>query len=205
MKNFIKTSIAISSLLIILLFPVFFIVWQYNLFLPATPIVEIGELSDKEYRKYQESTLEFLLNKSELPQEMTELEKSHMQDVKTLVLASSFVLLFSFLIFLLFIFLSRKKKLLDQAWKGLKISSLITIFIIFLLILLSLFNFDALFLNFHEVFFPQGNWMFPADSLMVQVFPEALFKNLAVYSFTISFILAFFLYFISFYKIKKNK
>ncbi len=204
MKNFINIAIVISSFLIIFLFPVFFIVWQYNLFLPSTPIVEITELPDKEYKKYQESTLKFLLNKGELPKQMTELEKSHMRDVKILVLGSSFVLLFFSLIFLLFIILSRKKKLLDQVWKGLKMSSLISILIIFLLIFLSLFTFDSLFVYFHEIFFPQENWMFPTNYLIIKVFPEELFKNLAISSFIISFFLALFVFFLSFYKIRNN-
>lgn len=33
-------------------------------------------------------------------------------------------------------------------------------------------NFDAFFRAFHEVFFPGGNWSFPADSLLIETFPE---------------------------------
>jgi len=34
------------------------------------------------------------------------------------------------------------------------------------------FAFDALFLLFHEIFFPQGNFLFPADSNLLALYPD---------------------------------
>jgi len=33
---------------------------------------------------------------------------------------------------------------------------------------------------FHELLFPQGNWMFPADSVLITLFPETFFRGFAM-------------------------
>ena len=38
------------------------------------------------------------------------------------------------------------------------------------------FAFDTLFVLFHEVFFPGGNWEFPADSNMIRLYPYAFWQ-----------------------------
>ncbi len=205
MKNFIKIAITIFSFLIIFLAPVFFIVWQYNLFLPKTPGIEITELSNKEYRDYQEKVLGFLLNKSDLPDKMTQLEKSHLEDVKILFLGSTLVLFFSCLAFLLLVVSTKKRANDNLIWQGLKMASFFSLVIVFLLLFFTLFDFDNLFIYFHEIFFPQGNWLFPSSSLMVQVFPEELFKSLVAKSLVLSSLLALFLALLSFFKIRKIK
>jgi integral membrane protein (TIGR01906 family) len=39
-------------------------------------------------------------------------------------------------------------------------------------LLLALLGFDSLFDAFHQVFFEPGSWLFPADSLLIRLFPE---------------------------------
>lgn len=124
---------------------------------------------------------------------MNELEVSHMKDVKNLILYAMIILLFS-LIFLIFSYLILKRKnKLKLFYNSLKLSSFyIIILIIFLLLTIS--NFDFVFIVFHEILFPQGNWLFPASSEMIQVFPESLFKKLFIYSLLMSSFLSTFLY-----------
>lgn len=45
-----------------------------------------------------------------------------------------------------------------------------------LLLALALFVFPFFFLLFHEVAFPQGNWAFPENSILIQLFPETFWK-----------------------------
>lgn len=82
----------------------------------------------------------------------------------------------------------KKKNILK---KILLYSGILTIFIILLFFLLSL-NFDFLFDNFHKLFFA-GNWMFPEESLLIQLFPFNFFKffffKILIDSFIISLIL----------------
>jgi integral membrane protein (TIGR01906 family) len=42
------------------------------------------------------------------------------------------------------------------------------------------FAFDQLFVLFHEVFFPGGNWEFPADSNMIRLYPYAFWELTAL-------------------------
>jgi hypothetical protein len=42
-----------------------------------------------------------------------------------------------------------------------------------LAMLAGLADFDALFARFHDLFFAPGTWMFPADALLIRVFPAA--------------------------------
>ena len=41
--------------------------------------------------------------------------------------------------------------------------------------LFALFGWDTAFDVFHEIFFPQGNWQFPHDSALIQMFPVQFF------------------------------
>jgi integral membrane protein (TIGR01906 family) len=45
------------------------------------------------------------------------------------------------------------------------------------LVLASLLNFERLWLIFHAIFFPQGNWMFSPDSILITLYPSAFFER----------------------------
>jgi integral membrane protein (TIGR01906 family) len=196
MNNFIKIIISLFSFFIIILIPIFLIIWQYNLFIPKIDNFEIAS--------YQEELMGYLINKKELPQTMTELEASHMKDVKDLVTFAYLLLLFSIFISLLFYFILKRKNKLYLFYQSLHFSAIIILILIVIFIILSIFNFDYIFILFHEVFFPQGNWLFPANSKLVQAFPEILFKKLFLYSFIISGLIALIIFLLNF-KIIKTK
>jgi uncharacterized membrane protein len=46
-----------------------------------------------------------------------------------------------------------------------------------MLIIGFLIPFETLFTYFHLTLFPQGNWMFPPDSILVQFYPATFFAN----------------------------
>lgn len=48
--------------------------------------------------------------------------------------------------------------------------------VVILLCALGLLVFNSFFVTFHEVLFPQGNWQFPAESVLIQIFPESFWK-----------------------------
>ncbi len=68
-----------------------------------------------------------------------------------------------------------------------------------LLTILTLLPFDSIFTKFHQIFFPQGNWQFPADSTIIQFYPfEFFFKYsvfIGVYSLLTSFVFCVFAFF----------
>ena len=104
-------------------------------------------------------------------------EISHMEDVRDLL--KNIFILFSVSI-ILFIALLLLIMLLDRK-QGLKKIGLIFlwsssfILFIFLVLLILSTNFYSLFDNFHVIFFPQGNYMFPEGSLLITMFPFGFF------------------------------
>lgn len=203
MKVFVKTIISLLSFFIIILLPIFFIVWQYNLFLPKQSQTDIYSLTNYQYIEYRDSTFDYLFYMSELPEIMTENEASHMEDVRNVFTVSMIILFLSSLLLLTIIIILIKKRKSQLIWQSIKRASFLVLAIIISLTLFSFLNFEKLFIYFHEIFFPQGNWMFPPNSIMVQVFSEKLFFNLTVISLVISIILSIFLTVLSFLKLKK--
>jgi uncharacterized membrane protein len=55
-----------------------------------------------------------------------------------------------------------------------------TLILLFLFVLGVVMGFDQLFTLFHYIVFPQGNWQFPADSLLIQTFPLAFFRRVSM-------------------------
>jgi integral membrane protein (TIGR01906 family) len=106
-------------------------------------------------------------------------ESSHLMDVKKLLTTASswMLLLLALLVFssiaMFFVFENRLMRNISIMLVG---SGMITIGLIILLGISALF-FDQVFVLFHHVFFPQGNWTFPADSTLIRVFPERFFYD----------------------------
>jgi integral membrane protein (TIGR01906 family) len=46
-------------------------------------------------------------------------------------------------------------------------------------IVIGLLPWNTVFSVFHQVFFPQGNWIFPAQSLLIQTYPASFFIGFA--------------------------
>ncbi|MFH1071957.1 MAG: DUF1461 domain-containing protein [Nanoarchaeota archaeon] len=90
------------------------------------------------------------------------------------------------------------RRILLRIFKAVRIAGLVSLAIILLLFLFELVGgFGLLFTGFHSLFFPQGNWQFPADSLLITLFPEQFFRDIAEKIFVRSFVIAVLLYFAS--------
>jgi integral membrane protein (TIGR01906 family) len=102
-------------------------------------------------------------------------ELSHMEDVKRLVDALwrvqviSGVLMLGSLVLLLARHETRRSGYLAMVAGGILTTALLLV-----LVLLVLSGFDALFVQFHEIFFPQGNWTFDYSDSLIRLFPEKL-------------------------------
>ena len=112
----------------------------------------------------------------------SEKEKSHLADVKLLltVIFSIYYLAVILLVFSLIWFFTREKKWKREWAKMLLWAGSLTTGIIIILLLGALLNFDFTFQLFHKIFFPQGNFAFPADSLLKTLFPDSFFTNFAL-------------------------
>ena len=131
----------------------------------------------KELTPAQEKVFLFLENKEDLPLGFTDLERSHLEDVKK-VMHYAKGLFFILLVFLASIMAYYKKeqklifKMTDYGGKS-------TLLAMLAIGTASLFFFNALFSLFHHIFFPQGNWTFAPESLLIQTFPLSFFVHLS--------------------------
>ena len=108
---------------------------------------------------------------------LTSKEKSHMEDVHSIF---SKVKYLSFItLALLGIILLRMRAngtFREDIRKVLKYSGIKTLIALAAVFFLSI-NFDWFFTRFHYLFFPQGNWQFPSDSLLIIMFPQQFFQD----------------------------
>jgi uncharacterized membrane protein len=52
--------------------------------------------------------------------------------------------------------------------------------IMLFLVFAAILNFELLWLIFHAIFFPQGNWMFSNSSTLITLYPGAFFERLVL-------------------------
>ncbi len=138
-------------------------------------------------------------------------EVSHLNDVREL-LAKIFILYFSSILLVIIgiILLIDKniKIFIRNLGKIFVISSVSILLFIAILYLLGK-NFPVLFDNFHLIFFPQGNFTFPENSLIITLFPFGFFYGffikIVLYSAIISAaVLAAGLIFVNIFRIFKR-
>lgn len=107
----------------------------------------------------------------------TENEKSHLADVRIIMLCLKYAAILSLVgIILIFLRLRTKGNLGANVEKVCLYAAIANTAFLAIIILLSI-NFTWLFTNFHKVFFPQGNWIFPMDSLLITLFPREFFED----------------------------
>jgi len=100
-------------------------------------------------------------------------EVAHLNDVSTLYKPIARVLNFlsacAWIVLLAFVLKKKSfvKSFQDSAFVY---AGFVVLFFGFLLF------FSIFFTQFHTILFPQGNWEFPADSLLIQTFPELFWK-----------------------------
>lgn len=106
-------------------------------------------------------------------------EISHLYDVRALFTIVFVIYYISILLFVVIILLLAEKNIKNFLKNTGKIfiaaPVLILIFIIVLYFLGK--NFPVLFDNFHKVFFPQGNYTFAGNSLIISIFPSGFFYD----------------------------
>ena len=180
----------LKLLLFCLLFPFFLLLLSYQLtliFYPLTPA--------------QEQTINFLQGKEELKANYTAAELSHLQDVQQIMkwVDVAFTALFLMVIFLAVMVLAtnsktvrsktiNSKEISSQAeWKKLvRWGGLVTVALVLVILLFLLLSFNTTFTLFHRLFFPQGNWLFPVESLLIQTFPLEFFVKIATMIFLLA-------------------
>lgn len=116
-----------------------------------------------------EQVTQFMLsNDVSLLEEFTPNEVSHLQDVRTLVVNGVFFAIIA-LIILVSLLSTIKEKIAVYASPLLLLYSIWGVFLV---------DFSTIFQLFHQTFFPQGNYLFPASSLLITTYSESFFSTL---------------------------
>ena len=129
-----------------------------------------------DYTQDQQKWMDFL-NGYEKPENYTNNEASHMQDVKETMTIVDYV--FYFLLIGVSLILRYYKNSKSMTKKISRFGGTATVVSIIFILFLSFFSFNYLFTLFHNVFFPQGNWMFPLDSKLISTFPLDFFISIS--------------------------
>ncbi|MFH0701290.1 MAG: DUF1461 domain-containing protein [Candidatus Woesearchaeota archaeon] len=126
----------------------------------------------------------------------TSSEISHLQDVRGVMKGERYLFIAVYLAVILLFGASMKNKVFSN--KLLRYGGITTAIIMGIILLFFLISFNEVFTLFHQLFFPQGNWMFAPDSLLIQTFPLNFFTNIGIIIFIQTLILASFLIGLSF-------
>lgn len=114
----------------------------------------------------------YFQGKAGLPDDFDEKEAKHLEDVRKVLQLLQIALLILIVVLAGLLSMAETKKLLLYG-------GMITLALV---ILSSAIPFHLLFTAMHHALFPQGNWMFEADSTLIQYYPQELFMS---YAYTI--------------------
>jgi len=122
----------------------------------------------------------FGYERTHLISDFSEKEQAHLTDVKKVI--DWVCILYYLAIFLLVASAAATCRWLGNDWKDIVAGTLhyggaAAFAFIAIVGLFSLINFDLLWRLFHAVLFPQGNWQFSANSLLITFFPEKFFQE----------------------------
>ncbi len=123
--------------------------------------------------------LDYFQGDAEIPSIFDKNEKSHLADVKQVISLLRWVSLALLIVFLLLLF---------KADAGIALTRGFTLLLA--LVLLSMFiPFDTVFSYFHKMLFAEGTWLFPANSMLILLYPETFFQAFLAYilSLTLAF------------------
>ena len=167
----------------------FFLDYEYNL--PNFPADEFG-FTTQDRLDWGKVSLDYLTNRegidflADLRFEdgttfYNERELSHMLDVKNLIQKALIAWYCAIgVIFGLYIW-SRLKKWSDVFWRGVSRGGLLTVGIIAAVLIGVVLNFDALFTQFHHLFFTGDTWLFYTNDSLIRLFPEKLWSDAFIF------------------------
>lgn len=110
----------------------------------------------------------------------TDDEYAHMADVRGVFDGAKVLVPASLLVIIIRLQRARARGARDM-WSLVRTSSIAAAALVILIGLVAVFAFEPLFLLFHQVFFPQGNFLFdPARSNLVRLYPDWYWEGITV-------------------------
>lgn len=112
---------------------------------------------------------------------LTDNEIDHLRDV-SMLLNKVKILWFFLGVTLLVVAIKSKKEFGEIVDGGIRFG----LGLLILLVGLAGLAWKFFFISFHQIFFPQGNWSFPAESLLINFYPEIFWQAMVVFILILS-------------------
>jgi integral membrane protein (TIGR01906 family) len=132
-------------------------------------------------------------------------ELKHMQDVKMLVQQSWLIFRIGVVLIIFFMLLIGSAQDMDLVLSTLRQGALATWIILVLFILITLFGFGFLFVEFHRVFFEGETWIFPYSDTFIRLYPERFWRDTFLYLAILTVLQSGILFWISSLILKKGR
>ena len=107
----------------------------------------------------------------------TALERSHMSDVRGVFIGAQVAAAVAVVVALMLLVRAVD---LAYAMRLLRNAALGALAVVVVLALFAALAFEAAFLLFHQIFFPQGNFLFSPDSVLLRLYPQAYFYGVTM-------------------------
>ena len=161
---------AVLTALLILLFSFKFVVLHVG--------YQSSFVSSLDLREVHVGVMSYVLSfSSNIPSGFDAREVSHLGDVRDFF-SSIFFCIYVVLVVWLFVLFSLQDKQLVK--KSLRFGSVLSLGVLLLFFVVSLFSFSGLWNVLHAPFFSDGSWVFSSDSLLITLYPESFFFSLAL-------------------------
>lgn len=201
LKNTVVAVGCISMLVIILFSPLNFYLYKFSFYNSLYEKNNVYSVIDREdAKKLTSQVFEFFSSNTPFEEftlksrfkYFTENEINHLDDVRILLDRIKIVFWISVAAAILCTAVLYEKKYLFYLKNILKIFIISSAAMAGLMLILYFFgsNFSSLFERFHYIFFPQGNWAFSADALLINIFPFGFFYDFFYRLLTASFAVA---------------
>ncbi|MBI4146005.1 DUF1461 domain-containing protein [Candidatus Woesearchaeota archaeon] len=147
-------------------FPIFCLLFSFAI-LFADQNFTLSLLDEKAVPATQQ-LLQYFWGTNSMPQVFTSQEQAHLRDVKIVIWIALILLLAT-----IAILYSQRQHFMTITLNG-------TLLLSPILGVSAVIPFDIIFTNFHHIFFPNGNWIFPPNSTLIQYYPFTFFRTYAI-------------------------
>jgi integral membrane protein (TIGR01906 family) len=123
-------------------------------------------------------------------------EKSHLDDVRKNINAVKWTGIISFVLLIAALIRLYMLKGFSLSLKRIFVYGSISAFALLVILFVISLNFPSFFEGFHQLLFPQGNYTFPADYLLIKLFPQEFFQDFAKEMFIHTLIISMIFFFL---------
>jgi len=172
--------------------------WFTYLAVPASGAAELTGLSTTRVREVAEEVRYFITHRDAPPLSAVidgapafdVSSVSHLEDVRDVVIGARWVTLIATIVLGVAAAEALSRGELLGVSGGLRTAGWSTLGFVLAAALIGTLDFDAFFTAFHGVFFKAGTWTFPADALIIRVFPLTFWSAAAVAWAALSLLIA---------------